>query len=201
MESSQESRRTPGQFEGLRNTNGERKINSFALVAYIQGTLARFLDDLRREAVPDCVPRAHVTVLPPRPVQSSALDAAEQIRRYLHGAHAFEVQATDIQVFQNTSVIYIALSCGRSELIRMHDALNTGALGFDEPHEYHPHITLAQSIEPEQVQGILELVKRRWAEYKGPRTFEVDSITFVQNTLENRWLDLADFRLGAVPVV
>mgnify|MGYP005835973741 FL=1 len=201
MESSQRSRRESGQFQGLRTTNGERKVNSFALVAYIRGPLGRFLDDLRRETVPDCVPRAHVTILPPRPVQGSALAAAEQIHNYLKGSHSFEVHATGVEVFENTSVIYIGLSCGRSELVRMHDALNADSLGFDEPHQYHPHITLAQGILPEQVAPLVELSKRRWAEYTGPRSFEVDSITFVQNTLENRWLDLAEYRLRAVPVL
>ena len=41
-------------------------MNQFALVIYIPDPLGRFLDDLRRELAPDCVPHAHVSVLPPQ---------------------------------------------------------------------------------------------------------------------------------------
>ncbi len=82
----------------------------------------------------------------------------------------------------------------------MHATLNSGPLQFDEPHRYHPHVTVAQGLQPDQVAGILETSRRRWAEYRGARGFEVEAITLVQNTLENRWVDLAEFRLGPVAV-
>ena len=44
------------------------RINSFALVSYIPEPLAGFLDRLRQELVPNCFLRAHVTILPPRPI-------------------------------------------------------------------------------------------------------------------------------------
>ena len=46
----------------------EQTLSQFALVAYIPDPLGRFLDDLRVELTPDCKPRAHVTILPPRPL-------------------------------------------------------------------------------------------------------------------------------------
>ena len=51
----------------LCDSSGQDVVNSFSLVAYIPDPLRKFLDDLRRELVPGCVPNAHVTILPPRP--------------------------------------------------------------------------------------------------------------------------------------
>ncbi len=200
MDSFQRPECRPGQNHNLSRADGQQKINSFALVTYVPGPLAEFLDRLRRELVPDCIPRAHVTVLPPRPMHEDLTSATEQIHRYLRDYPAFTAEATGLEVFGNTSVVYIGLVRGREEFERMHAALNSGPLYFDEPHQYHPHITVAQGLQPEQVREILEIAGRRWAEYRGPRVFEVETITFVQNTLENRWLDLVDFRLGTVAV-
>ncbi len=199
MDSPERPRCWPGQDERPR-TNGWHKINSFALVAYVPGDLANFLDEFRCELVPDCVPRAHVTILPPRPVDSPLSALREHVQNYLHGYPAFRVETNDIEVFDNTSVVYIGLTRGHEEFTRMHDTFNSGPLQFEEPYGYHPHITVAQGLQPEQVPAIVEASRRRWAEYPGPRGFDVETITLVQNTLENRWLDLAEFRLGPVAV-
>ncbi len=176
------------------------RINSFALVAYIPGDLARFLDDLRRELVPDYLPRAHVTILPPRPIDAGIGEAWEHIYGHLRDYPAFDVATGGVEVFLNTGVVYTALASGRREFREMHDALNEGPLHFIEPHSYHPHITLAQGLEQEEVQPVFEDAQARWAAYRGPRRFEVETVTFVQNTIDNRWVDLAEVRLGPVPV-
>jgi 2'-5' RNA ligase len=176
------------------------RINSFALVAYIGGDLARFLDDLRRELVPNYLPRAHVTILPPRPVHAGFHQAWDHIYANLRDRPAFEVATGSVELFQNTGVVYTALASGKRELVEMHDALNQGPLHYDEPYHYHPHITLAQGLDREKVRPLLEEAKARWEAYRGPRRFEVDSVTFVQNTIRDRWVDLAEVRLGPVPV-
>jgi hypothetical protein len=58
----------------------EERLNVFALVIYIPGPLGLYLDELRRDLVPDYDPHAHVSVLPPRTL------AAGCIRRS-RGAH------------------------------------------------------------------------------------------------------------------
>ena len=73
---------------------------------------------------------------------------------------------------------------------------NTDALRFDEPFEYHPHITLAQEIPPGQVEAVNLMAQRRWEEFTGPRTFRAERATFVRNTVGNRWIDLAEFSLN-----
>ena len=68
------------------------------------------------------------------------------------------------------------------------------------PFKYHPHITLAQEAPVESVAEIHEIARRRWREYRGPRKFSADQAVFVQNTLNNCWIDLAEYHFGAVPV-
>jgi 2'-5' RNA ligase len=97
-------------------------------------------------------------------------------------------------------VIYIEIGAGAQELYQLHSVMNTSALEFAEPFPYHPHITLAQEVPHEQVGELTELARRRWAEYTGSRTFRAERAVFVQNTLENCWLDLAEYSLGTVAV-
>jgi hypothetical protein len=80
----------------------------------------------------------------------------------------------------------------------MHAAMDAGALGFDEPFAYCPHITLAQEIPHQRLPEVRRLAQRRWSEYRGSRSFLVKQAMFVQNTLSDAWIDLAEFSLGAV---
>ena len=70
------------------------RINSFALVSYIPEPLAGFLDRLRQELVPNCFLRAHVTILPPRPISSSPEAAWETVRTLAPRFAPFEVEMT-----------------------------------------------------------------------------------------------------------
>jgi hypothetical protein len=78
----------------------------------------------------------------------------------------------------------------------MHDVLNTGPFFFEEPFSYHPHVTLAQGITPEELPALYATTLRRWNEAAPVNTsFLIDTLTFVQNTVENRWIDLAECAL------
>ena len=178
----------------------EERLNVFALVIYIPDPLGRFLDELRQGLVPSYNPHAHVSVLPPRPLTVDWSVAAGQVRS-LTGAWApFEIELTDIGIFPLTDVIYIQLGAGAAELSRIHTAMNSGSLGFHEPFPYHPHVTLAQEIPAGEVDSVCETAVERWRDYRGPRTFRADRAVFVQNTLQNCWIDLAEYSLGAVAV-
>jgi len=179
--------------------SGER-LNQFALVVYFPDPLARFLDDLRLELVQGCRPRAHVTVLPPRPLDDVEA-AAEQGRAMAMDFPPFEIEAGDVDIFSQTNVIYIGVRRGAEELRVMHDAMNNGDLAYKEPYPYHPHITLAQEFDPAETARLQVLAERRWAEYRGPRTLHAERLAFVQNTAGQCWLDLAEFELGAMSPV
>src|SRR5579863_3770371 len=161
------------------------RINSFALVAYIPEPLAGFLDRLRQELVPNCFLRAHVTILPPRPVCSTPEAAWKTVQELVPRFRPFELQLADVVVFPITDVIYISVREGNEELGKLHDHLNAGGLRFDEPYRFHPHITLAQELQPDELHELVTVAEARWDEYKGPRSFRVEKTVFVQNTRRN----------------
>jgi 2'-5' RNA ligase len=173
----------------------------FAIVVYIPDRLAAFLDDLRRELVPSYNPHAHVSVLPPRPLQVDWRVASEQARTLTESSAPFEIALTSVQVFHETSVIYIGVGDGAAELYRLHAAMNRDALAYAEPFEYHPHITLAQEIPEGRVAELADLARRRWEAYSGPRGFHADRAVFVRNESGTSWIDLAEYSFGAATVL
>lgn len=172
-------------------------INSFALVSYLPEPLGGFLDRLRSDLVQECRARAHVTVLPPRPLYHPVEDAWQELTQRLRDFRPFQVELAEIEIFPQTQVIYLSVGAGRAELERLHDALDTGLFAFDEPFKYHPHLTLAQDLEPAQVADAAVFARRRWQEFPAARAFTVDRLTFVQNTSEDRWTDLNWYQLSA----
>jgi 2'-5' RNA ligase len=174
----------------------EERLNVFALVIYIPGPLGQFLDDLRRKLVPGCNPHAHVSLLPPRPLAVDWAVASAQVRNVLKDWTPFEIELTGVEAFAVTDVIYLQVGAGAAELREVHQAINTGPLEFEEPFSYHPHITLAQEIARDKVAATSELAHLLWREYTGPRRFLADHAAFVQNSLGNSWIDLAEYSLG-----
>lgn len=171
-------------------------LKPFALVSYIPDPLGSFLDDLRLELVPDCSPHAHITVLPPRPINGCADEAAEELRDLSRRFPGFEVELGDVEMFRQSKVIYVGLRRGELELHRMYRALNQGSVSYCEPYPYHPHITLVQNVEPERVPPMFKIAQQRWAEYRGPRTFQVNVLDFVKNLQGSCWKDLASIHLA-----
>jgi 2'-5' RNA ligase len=172
-------------------------INSFALVSYIPDPLGSFLDRLRQELAPQCHAKAHVTVLPPRPISGRPEDAWQELERGLQDFPPFRLELADIRIFPITDVVYLSVGVGYGELERMHNALNNGRFALAEPFLYQPHVTLAQDLPREDVAAMAELAERRWREFAHPRNFTVDRLTFVRNTVENRWTDLAGCSLSS----
>jgi 2'-5' RNA ligase len=183
-----------------RRVPAEERLNVFALVIYLPEPLGRFLDDLRCELVPNDKPHAHVSVLPPRPLAVDASVASEQVRALTESWSPFEIELTSIEAFPVTNVIYLELGAGAAELRQLHSAMNAGALAFDEPFVYHPHVTLAQELMSADVAAAHATARRRWENYPGKRSFRAERAVFVQNSLHNVWLDLAEFGLGTVAV-
>jgi 2'-5' RNA ligase len=180
--------------------DGAERVNLFALVVYIPDPLATFLDELREELVPSCLPRAHVTILPPRPVSGDLGEVIEHARTLVTGFAPFDILAGDVAMFPSTDVIYIGIQQGEAELRELYRALNGGPLAFQEPFPYHPHITLAQDLPPDRVQQLYELACNRWAGFPHSRRIRAERACFVQSTVECTWVDLAEFKLVGVPV-
>ena len=176
-------------------------MGTFALVAYIPDPLRKFLDDLRRELVPGCVPAAHVTILPPRPLLDTPQKAIETLRARIPDFSPFEIETGEVEVFPVSDVVYLSLKKGAKQLLQMHPALNVGPLKYQEPFPYHPHITLAQNLTHDQSIELAAIARQRWSEYPYTRVFPVESRVFVQNTVGTLWADLANFQLEPAPSI
>ncbi len=172
------------------------RINSYALVAYIPDPLADFLNRLRKELDPTWVSsRAHVTVLPPRPLVVDQCLVARELERKLDLQEPFEIEARGVEIFASSSVVYIEIGMGGTTLKELHAKLNEDGLYFAEPYSFHPHITLVQGLMPEEAPLVLGLARERWSRFPGKRSFRADKLSFVQNTVQNRWLDLVHYEL------
>src|SRR5271165_7028996 len=95
------------------------RVNSFALVSYIPEPLAGFLDRLRQELVPNCFLRAHITVLPPRPITSPPASAWEDLCSIAPRLEPFDVELTNVEVFPVSDVIYVSAGDGVGRLRKM----------------------------------------------------------------------------------
>jgi 2'-5' RNA ligase len=193
----------------MEGSNGRQtRINSFALVSYLPGPLAELLDEIRHDFAPASRAKAHVTILPPRPLiefpgeapGAAVAVAMEELKTRLQDFPPFKVDFGEIEIFEGTQVIYVSIQNGFNELEQMHAALNTGRVAFQEPYPYHPHVTIAQELAHEDVHNAAQFARWRWSEFKHSRSAWIDRLTFVQNTLENCWTDLAMLNLGS-PVV
>lgn len=172
------------------------RINSYALVCYVSGPLGRFLDSLREEFVTGCRPHAHVTVLPPRELNANPFEAGEEICSAVQNFVAFEAEATTMEIFPDTHVVYLDVGRGREEFLHLHGSVNRSLLLQQEKFVYHPHLTIIQNLASrEQAEAFLAVAAARWAEFQGSRVFSVDHLTFVQNTRDDRWIDLMECEL------
>jgi hypothetical protein len=174
----------------------EEQRSVYALVTYIPEPLGKFLDGLRIELMPGCQPHAHISLLPPRPLDADWHAASEHARSLLEQSEPFEIEFTRPAIFPVTGVIYLEVGAGHETLLRLHQSLNMGAVAFAEPFPYYPHSTLAQGVTPERVEELHQLAMRRWQDFPGPHRFLANRAVFVQNLNGNRWVDLATLWLG-----
>lgn len=175
---------------------GSASVSHFALVSYIPGRLAAFLDSLRVELKPGCNLRAHVTVLPPRPVELDIDASIRALAAESRDAQPFRVELGEVEIFPKSNVVYLSLSGGVHELHALHENLNSGQLEYDGPFPYHPHITLAQDLTYDEAIACAHVARCRWAGWDGPRGFDVEELAFVRSEKGGAWRDLAHLELG-----
>jgi hypothetical protein len=96
----------------------EEWLNVFALVTYIPAPLGEFLDELRRELVPHDDPRAHVSLLPPRPLAGDGARPGPKCAIRSTRRAAFDVELTGIRTFPVTDVIYLEVGAGAGSCAR-----------------------------------------------------------------------------------
>jgi 2'-5' RNA ligase len=164
----------------------------YALVNYIPDPMGAYLNELRAELVPGCKLRSHVTLLPPRELASPPEVLIGELEKRAPFLHSFNVTIGDIEIFESTGVIYLGLRNGQHELLEMHRNLSGGIFSYEEPFEFHPHITLAQEIPADRLQECLNHAHARWHAWFHDRSFPVMNLTFVRNVNAIRWDTLSE---------
>jgi 2'-5' RNA ligase len=170
----------------------------YALVAYVRNPVGEFVESIRRELHPD-LPHlaAHVTILPPRPLQASEFSALETLEEICGPASPFEIVLGGVETFVPvTPTIFIRVEHAAYRVRELHDKLNTGALACTEEWPYMPHLTIVKMSTEAQAEQALAVARDLWGQYRGSRRIEVKELSFVREVEPNCWKDLAGITLG-----
>jgi 2'-5' RNA ligase len=170
----------------------------YALVAYVKSPVGEFVENLRRELHP-ALPHlaAHLTLLPPRPLQGAEGAALHVLSGICGQVEPFEVTLGDMESFvPTTPTVYIRVGHAASRMHELHGQLNTQSLAFAEEWPYIPHLTVVKMPTEQAAQQALEVARERWQNYSGSRRIVLDRLTFVREDAQNCWVDLAPVLLG-----
>jgi 2'-5' RNA ligase len=170
----------------------------YALVAYVSNPIGQFVESLRREFHPEHphLP-AHLTLLPPRPLTGTLPEAVEMIEHVCGAVQPFEVTMGDVESFAPvTPTVFIRVAHAAYRMRELHEQLNVGALKFQEPWPYMPHLTVFRLDDFALARQGFDAAAQRWAQYHGPRRILIDSVTFVREVSKHQWEDLVPIPLG-----
>src|SRR6266567_2047271 len=94
----------------------------YALVAYVKSPAGEFVENLRRELHPDLpqIP-AHLTILPPRPMQGSEGAALQILERICGEEEPFQVTLGAVETFiPLTPTVFIRIEADASRMSELH---------------------------------------------------------------------------------
>jgi 2'-5' RNA ligase len=170
----------------------------YAVVAYLRDPVGQFVERLRREMHPKHAHLpAHISILPPRPLEGSESEALEVMEHVCETIAPFEIALGEVATFAPaTPTVFIRLAHAAYRMRELHDRLNSGALHADEPWPYMPHLTIAKMDTEEQSERVLREARRRWDEYSSTRRVVIEEITFVRQAGPDHWVDIAPVPLG-----
>jgi len=169
----------------------------YALVAYVKNAIGEFVESLRRELHPS-LPHldAHLTILPPRPLSGSELEARESLEEICRRVEPFTVQLGEVETFcPVTPTVFIRVERDAGRMCKLHDQLKKTLAG-EEEWPYMPHLTIVKMATFEQAQNALQVARERWKHFAASRIIAVDELTFVRETEDKCWEDLAGVPLG-----
>ena len=173
----------------------------YAAVAYVRSPVGIFVEELRRELHPAHTHAdAHLTVLPPRPLRGTEPQALGVFREVCQTVTAFEITMGDVESFVPiTPTVFLRVARGAYRMRELHNLLNQGALAYEEPWPYMPHLTIVKTDTVEEARKVEAIARQRWQANFGTRVVRIDSLTFVKGIGE-RWLDLEAVPLRGVGV-
>ncbi len=174
------------------------ETSRYALVAYAANSAGRFVETVRSELHPH-LPHmsAHLTILPPRRLLGSETAARELIEEVCSQVEPFDVELGEVLSFlPHSPTVYVEVARGASKMRDLHSRLDTGVLGGAEDWAYEPHFTIVKMSTASDAQPAYDLARRHWSQYQGSRRVRVEELTFVRETPDLKWIDLATVTLG-----
>src|SRR3954470_4218551 len=174
------------------------RLPQYAVVAYVNSPVGRFVDDLRRDLYPEHghLP-AHLTMLPPRQLVGGEGETVQALQELCRGVEPFEIVIGEVASFcPVTPTVFLQVEHGAYRMRELHDRLNTKLFQQDEPWPYMPHLTIVKMTSVEEAEAARTAAAERWERFGESKRILVDQLTFVRERSEGRWLDLAPVRLG-----
>ena len=137
---------------------------------------------------------AHVTLLGPTEVAGEALPAIERhLEKVAAAQQPFTIHLRGTGTFRPvTEVVFVTLAVGISECELLAEAITSADdIDRDARFPYHPHVTVAQDVPPEQLDAVFEDLAGFSAK------FPVTAFTLFSHGGEGPWRPRRDFPLGA----
>jgi len=174
------------------------RLPQYAVVAYVRNQVGEFVETLRRELYPEHAHLpAHLTMLPPRQLVGGEGETVQALRELCRAVEPFEVAVGEVASFiPVTPTVFLQVEHGAYRMRELHDRLNTDLFQQEEPWPYMPHLTLVKMATLEEAHAARQQAAERWSTYRGSRRILVEQLTFVRESTEGRWLDLAPVPLG-----
>ena len=135
---------------------------------------------------------AHVTLVPPTPVDDAALDLVhEHLAGCAAGAEPFAMTLRGPDSFRPVSpVVYVQVAGGAGECAALERRVRSGLLEGRRRFPYHPHVTVAQDVDEES----LDRAAKTLSEYEA--SFPVGAMTLYAHGLDGVWRPVTEFCLG-----
>ena len=170
----------------------------YAVVAYVDGALAKFAEALRARLAPQQSHlRAHITLLPPRILGGSEMAAVEALKALCRGMGPVRISVDQVETFLPLHpTVYLRVLHGGRHLRSIYDVLNSGALNASDPWPYLPHLTLATLPDATHTEAAFAQAAAQWNTYTGDREFILSEATLVREESPDRWTDIESVNLG-----
>ncbi|HEX5205489.1 2'-5' RNA ligase family protein [Paractinoplanes rhizophilus] len=137
---------------------------------------------------------AHVTLLGPTEIASAALPAVERhLEKVAAAQQPFTIHLRGTGTFRPvTEVVFVTLAVGISECELLAEAIAAADdIDRDSRFPYHPHVTVAQDVPPDQLDAVFEDLASFSAK------FHVTSFTLFSHGGEGPWRPRRDYPLGS----
>jgi 2'-5' RNA ligase len=170
---------------------------TYAVVSYLNGALADFVQGLRARLAPDEEHvRPHLTLLSPRVLESPPEKLHSALKRICYDARPVAVSLGEVESFvPATNTVYLQVNGGACEVRSLHERLNQYGFRADDTWPYVPHVTLATLDGQSIVADVLEEARQQWKLYAGGRDFVINKLTVVREMSPGLWNDLASVPL------